>query len=367
MPNPTPTPITAPPTMAAARVAVVFTDVVLRRLLFGVILVMTAVVLGVAGAAFFTSFEAIRDFAARSGGIRAEHAWLVPLLVDSFIFIASAADLWFTVTGAARSVDGWAQRTILWSPKLLLALAASGSFALNIAHAQPTWAARGVAAIPPIALVLTFEILLAVVRRAAAARIARLSAQQDAGPSEQQPIARTATTPTPTAPAAAGSRSAPASSRGERPTSTSRGSAPGGRGRRTPAAAARVAEVRRLYLEGVTVAEEIARRLELPPSTARRLLTKVKGEGAARPTDDGASERTPPVAERPVDERPRPPVGERPAGAHPPQSDRGRHPVDDERSTVRGGAGGRPAEDERDRQPPERALLALTREGVAGR
>ena len=55
MPDPTPMPTIAPPTMAAARVAVVFTDVVLRRLLFGVILVMTAVVVGVAGAAFFTS------------------------------------------------------------------------------------------------------------------------------------------------------------------------------------------------------------------------------------------------------------------------------------------------------------------------
>jgi hypothetical protein len=367
MPDPTPTTTVAPPTMASARVAVVFTDAVLRRLLFGVILVMTAVVLGVAGAAFFTSFEAIRDFAARSGGIRAHHAWLVPLLVDSFIFISSAADLWFTVTGAARSVDGWAQRAIIWSPKLLLALAASGSFALNIAHAEPTWAARGVAAIPPIALVLTFEILLAVVRRAAAARIARLRARQDALPREQQPSARTSTTPAPAARAATGALPVRPSSRGERPASTSRVSTPGGRGRRNPAATARVAEVRRLYLEGVTVAEEIARRLELPPSTARRLLTKVKGELAARPTDGGVGERTPTVGERPADERPRPPDGERPAGAHSPLSDRERHPVDGERSPVRNGEGERPGEDERDRQPPERALLALTREGVAGR
>jgi hypothetical protein len=353
--------------MAAARVAVVFTDVVLRRLLFGVILVMTAVVVGVAGAAFFTSFEAIRDFAARSGGIRANHAWLVPLLVDSFIFIASAADLWFTVTGAAHSVDGWAQRTIIWSGKLLLALAASGSFALNIAHAAPTWAARGVAAIPPIALVLTFEILLAVVRRAAAARIARLSAQQDGSASEQQPSARTATTPAPAALAAAGARSARTSSRGERPASTSRVNAPGGRGRRNPSAAARLAEVRRLYLEGVTVAEEIAHRLELPPSTARRLLTKVKGERAAGPTDHGVGERTPTVGERPADERPRPPEGERLAGVGPLPLGSERHRVDGERSPVSDGDGERPAEDERGGQPPERALPALTREGVAGR
>jgi hypothetical protein len=367
MPDSTPTRAIAPPTMAAARVAVVFSDVVLRRFLFGVILVMTAVVAGVAGAAFFTSFEAIRDFAARSGGIRANHAWLVPLLVDSFIFISSAADLWFTVTGAARSVDGWAQRTIIWSPKLLLALAASGSFALNIAHAESTWAARGVAAIPPIALVLTFEILLAVVRRAAAARIARLSAHKDAGPSEQQPSARAATTQASAAFAPAGARSARTSSRGERPASTSRVSAPGGRGRPNPAAVARLAEVRRLYLEGMTVAEEIARRLELPPSTARRLLTKVKGERAAGPTHDGAGERTPTVGERTEGERPRPPDGERRARARPLPPDSERHPVDPERSPAPDGEGERPAEDERDGQPPVRALLALTREGVAGR
>jgi hypothetical protein len=330
MPDPIPTLTVAPPTMAAARVAVAFADVVLRRLLFGVILVMTAVVLGVAGAAFFTSFEAIRDFAARSGGIRAEHAWLVPLLVDSFIFIASAADLWFTVTGAARSVDGWAQRTIIWSPKLLLALAASGSFALNIAHAEPTWAARGVAAIPPIALVLTFEILLAVVRRAAAARIARLSAQQDAGASEQQPIAHTATTPAPAALAATGAQSVRTSPGGERPASAPRVSAPGGRGRRNPAAA-RFAEVRRLYLEGVTVAEEIARRLELPPSTTRRLLGQVKRELAAHPSASGG--------ERAV-ERSALLDGERAAASE------------------------RPAEPDRDGQPPERALVAFTRAKV---
>jgi Protein of unknown function (DUF2637) len=177
-------------TSSWSAVPVVFTDVVLRRLLFGVILVMTAVVMGVAAAAFFTSFEAIRDFAARSGGIRPEHAWLVPLLVDSFVFISSAADLWFTVTGAARSVDGWPQRMIIWSPKLLLAFAASGSFALNVAHAEPTWAARGVAAIPPMALVLTFEILLAVIRRAAAARITRLGAEQATALGGERPSER---------------------------------------------------------------------------------------------------------------------------------------------------------------------------------
>jgi hypothetical protein len=351
MPDPTVIPITAP---AAPSVTVVFTDTVLRRFLFGVVIAMTAVVFGVAAAAFYTSFEAIRSFAERSGGINPEHAWLAPLLVDSFIFVASVADLWCSATGAARTVEGWWQRAVTWSPKALLGVAAGGSFALNIAHAPTHLGARVVAALAPAALVLTFEILMMIVRRAVGARVARLSAQQDGNASEQQPMARTATTPAPAALAAAGARSALISSRGERPASASRVSAPGGRGRRNPAAAARLAEVRRLYLDGVTVAEEIARRLELPPSTARRLLTKVKGELAAGPTDDGAGLRTPPVGERPARARPLPPGSER-------------HPVDGARSPVLDDEGERPAEDARDRQPPERELLALTREGVAGR
>jgi hypothetical protein len=117
----------------------------------------------------------------------------------------------------------------------------------------------------------------------------------------------------------------------------------------------------------VAVAEEIARRLELPPSTARRLLTKVKSEFAARPTDDSMSERAPTVGERPVDERPRRPDGERPAGARPLPPGGERHPVDGERSPALDGDGECPAEDERDGQARERTLLALTREGVAGR
>jgi hypothetical protein len=137
--------------------AVVFTDTVLRRFLFGVVLVMTGVVCGVAAAAFWTSFEAIRAFAERSGGINPEHAWLAPLLVDSFIFVASAADLWCSATGAARSAEGFWQRAVTWLPKALLGVAAGGSFALNIAHAPTHLGARVVAALAPAALVLNLR------------------------------------------------------------------------------------------------------------------------------------------------------------------------------------------------------------------
>jgi Protein of unknown function (DUF2637) len=322
MPDPTPT--TAP----ASPAAVVFTDTVLRRFLFGVVLVMTAVVCGVAAAAFWISFEAIRDFAERSGGINPEHAWLAPLLVDSFIFVASAADLWCSATGAARTADGLWQRAVTWLPKALLGLAAGGSFALNIAHAPTHLGARVVAALAPAALVLTFEILMMIVRRAVAARVTRLSVTVTVRAASERagaltPIATAARTPV-------GKRSSAITPRrGERPV---RVSAPG-RERQRAAANARTAEVRRLYLDGITVAEEIARRLQLPPSTTRRLLGRVKRELAAHPAV-ASGER----------------VNERSAG------------LDDEHAPA---DGERPAEPDRNGQPPERALVAFTRAEVS--
>jgi hypothetical protein len=258
-------------------VAVVFTDSVLRRFLFGVVLVMTTVVLGVAAAAFYTSFEAIRAFAERSGGIKPEHAWLAPLLVDSFIFVASAADLWCSATGTARTAEAVWQRAVTWLPKALLGLAAGGSFALNVAHAPTHIGARVVAALAPAALVLTFEILMMIVRRAVAARVARLSATTITTTSERSTTLTRPDHHTPT-----------------RPGSTRTAAMSGGR--RNQTADARLADVRRLYLDGVTVAEAIARRLGIPPSTTRRLLSQVKRELAANPTANGGDER--PTGER---------------------------------------------------------------------
>ena len=265
--------------MSATPAAVVFTDTVLRRFLFGVVLLMTAVVLGVAAAAFYTSFEAIRAFAERSGGISPEHAWLAPLLVDSFIFVASAADLWCSATGAVRSAEGWWQRAVIWLPKALLGLAAGGSFALNVAHAPTHIGARVVAALAPAALVLTFEILMMIVRRAVAARVTRLSAQLESPPNADVPAVAIARGTKPST----GERSALLpSGRSERSTRV-----PPATQRPRAAVADRTAEVRRLYLDGITVAEEIARRLAIPPSTTRRLLAKVKRELAMQPAVDG--------------------------------------------------------------------------------
>ncbi len=159
----------APQTAVAAAVAA---DTWLRRFRAGLVALLGAAVASIGALAFYTSFEAITAYARRSGGIAPQHAWAVPLLVDSFIVVATGADLWFATTNKQRS--GW---WAAWWPKALLAGAAGVSFVLNVAHVQAgNWAARGVAAIPPAALVLGVELLMLVLRRATTIRTERLAA-----------------------------------------------------------------------------------------------------------------------------------------------------------------------------------------------
>jgi Protein of unknown function (DUF2637) len=153
---------------------IVATDKWLTRFRTSLVALLGATVLGIACLAFYTSFEAIKAYAVRSQGIAPEHGWAVPLLVDSFIVVATGADLWFTTTKVRRA---WWE---VWWPKLLLAGAAGVSFVLNVAHAEPTWAARGVAAIPPAALVLGVELLMMVLRRATSLRATRLQVEAEA-------------------------------------------------------------------------------------------------------------------------------------------------------------------------------------------
>jgi Protein of unknown function (DUF2637) len=165
---------------------IVARDKWLTRFRTSLVAVLGAVVLGIACLAFYTSFEAIRAYAVRSNGIAPEHGWTVPLMVDSFIVVALGADLWFTTTKVHRA---WWE---VWWPKLLLAGAAGVSFVLNVAHAEHNWAARGVALIPPVALVLGVELLMMVLRRATTLRATRLQveAEQAQEAAMSAPLAR---------------------------------------------------------------------------------------------------------------------------------------------------------------------------------
>jgi Protein of unknown function (DUF2637) len=274
-------------------------DAWLRRFQAAVVTSMAVVAAGVGAVAFFTSFEAIKAYARTSGGIAAEHAWAVPLLVDSFIVMATGADLWLS---AARQRRWW---EVVW-PKLLLAGAAGVSFVLNVAHAGTSaWSARGVAAIPPAALVLSVELLVLIVRRAAMARIARLSAP--AITVEATMVAR-GDQPMPTMAMAPGDRPAlsattATSRRGDRSRDQDRQArsdqpatttAPPGATTGDHASGATYRRVRELYLGGVTVAAEIARELGVSASYAQRTLRRVKGDLAPLQAAAGAGRTTTP-------------------------------------------------------------------------
>jgi Protein of unknown function (DUF2637) len=177
--------MTASPSLATPGVAVaaaVAADQWLTRFRAALVGVLGAAVAGIGALAFYTSFEAVKAYAKTSHGIDPRHAWAVPLLVDSFIVVATGADLWFSTTNKQRRL--WET----WWPKALLAGAAGVSFVLNIAHAgQHGWAARGVAAIPPAALVLGVELLMLVLRRATALRVERLAAALAVPPTTAPP------------------------------------------------------------------------------------------------------------------------------------------------------------------------------------
>jgi hypothetical protein len=276
-------------------------DAWLRRFQAALVGVMAAVAGGVGAVAFFTSFEAIRSYARSSNGITPAHAWAIPLLVDSFIVVATGADLWLGVQTARRA---WWE--VAW-PKALLAGAAMVSFVLNVAHAKAgDWPARGVAAIPPAALVLSVELLVMIVRRAALARTHRLTTRQPGlGAATvvvrgDQPTTRVAASGgRPALEATSSDRQAarPAdhpdatSSGGDQPasgltvnaTATSAGQATGG---------ATYRRVRELYLDGVTVAAEIARELGVSASYAQRTLRRVKADLDGPPTTPAEAART---------------------------------------------------------------------------
>ncbi|MAU01182.1 MAG: hypothetical protein CL608_28905 [Anaerolineaceae bacterium] len=118
-------------------------------------------VLFLAGSAFFLSFESLRDLAVQIG-VDTEIAWLYPAIIDGAIIVFSLSVLRANLT-RERTVYPW----VLVSGFTLL------SVVLNIIHAQQELLAQFLAAIPPVALFLSFELLLAQLKETAV----RLEAQ----------------------------------------------------------------------------------------------------------------------------------------------------------------------------------------------
>jgi Protein of unknown function (DUF2637) len=128
----------------------------------------SALVVVVAVLAFVVSFEAISDFAVQVGAFPRNLRYCAPLLVDSFTAAATLVILWLSLTGQrlATAWDAW----YAWA---LIGTATCVS-AINVAHAPDTNAARLVAAVPPIALLLAVELLMILARRC----LAHMSASQ---------------------------------------------------------------------------------------------------------------------------------------------------------------------------------------------
>jgi len=117
-------------------------------------------VIGLAVAGFAMSYGALHGLALEEG-VPSRLAWLWPLVVDGFIVVASLAVL-HAVLEHRSTVYPWA---------LVLGFSAV-SVTFNVLHAAATPVARLVAAVPPLALVLSFELLMRQVRTALEVKLA---------------------------------------------------------------------------------------------------------------------------------------------------------------------------------------------------
>jgi len=108
-----------------------------------------------AGSAFFLSFESLKDLAVQMG-IAEQIAWLYPAIIDGAIIVFSLSVLRANLT-----------REWTLYPWVLVSVFTLLSVVLNIIHAQQQLLAQFLAAIPPVALFLSFELLLAQLKETA--------------------------------------------------------------------------------------------------------------------------------------------------------------------------------------------------------
>ncbi len=101
-----------------------------------------------AAAAFWLSFGALRDLAVQQG-IAPDVAWLYPAIIDGAIIV-------FSLSVVQVSLAGERPRY----PWVLVGVFTALSVMLNILHAAATILPKLMAAIPPVALFLSFELLM---------------------------------------------------------------------------------------------------------------------------------------------------------------------------------------------------------------
>jgi hypothetical protein len=109
----------------------------------------------VAVIAYLVSFEAISAYVFAIGAMPKWLRWCGPLLIDTFITIATAFLLWLALSGAKLRSEPDA-----WFAWLLIATATLASAYLNAAHAPDRWDARLVAGAVPVALLASVHLLV---------------------------------------------------------------------------------------------------------------------------------------------------------------------------------------------------------------
>jgi len=128
---------TNPPPLTATLV----TTQRLARVRLGLVLAVALFAAGVAGLGYLVSFEAISAFVVRIGALPENLRWCGPLLVDTFITIATLFLVWLALSGVRlrRCWDAY----YAWA---LIAVATIASAYLNAAHVQPSMPAGAMAA-----------------------------------------------------------------------------------------------------------------------------------------------------------------------------------------------------------------------------
>lgn len=110
--------------------------------------------------AFWLSFTALADLAARSG-VPERQAWIWPLLVDGLIVVATIA-----VVALDRRVGAWYPWTLLIGGALV-SVVANGLHAVVAADASvPATLAAAVAAVPPLVLLASTHLTVVLTRKA---------------------------------------------------------------------------------------------------------------------------------------------------------------------------------------------------------
>jgi hypothetical protein len=154
------------PSLDSALTATSVTTQRLARVRLALVLAVAVLAAGVAGLGYLVSFEAISAFVVRIGALPESLRWCGPLLVDTFITLATLFLVWLALSGVRlhRCWDAY----YAWA---LIAVATVASAYLNAAHVQPTqggavrWDARLTAGAVPFAVLASVHLLVLLLLR----------------------------------------------------------------------------------------------------------------------------------------------------------------------------------------------------------